>query len=100
MGGKHARRAARRRTRLVRMIVVRITVSTAMLLGSLYAGLATGQRVVAYRQHLADGRAQRPVPACIPLCHTGSWMRRAGTTISTGRSRVCLSAIVLRDKHS
>jgi hypothetical protein len=64
MGGKHARRASLRR-RLVRMIVFRASVSMAVLVGSLYLGLATGQRIVAYRQHRADRDAERPVPACI-----------------------------------
>jgi hypothetical protein len=64
MGGEHARRASLRR-RLVRMIVFRAIVSTAVLLGSLYLGLATGQRIVAYRQHRADRHAERAVPACI-----------------------------------
>jgi hypothetical protein len=64
MGGKHARRASLRR-RVVRVIVFRAIVSTAVLLGSLYLGLATGQRIVAYRQHRDDRQAERAVPACI-----------------------------------
>jgi hypothetical protein len=65
MTGKHARRLERRRHRLVRMIVVRSIVSTAMLVGALYGGLATGQHIVAYRQQLGDRHAARPSPACI-----------------------------------
>lgn len=39
--------------------------STAMLVGALYGGLATGQHIVAYRQQLADRHAARPNPGCV-----------------------------------
>jgi hypothetical protein len=65
MGRKHTCRASPRRGRLVRMIVVRTTVSTAMLLGSLYGGLATGQQIVAYEQRVSGHKFEQPVPACI-----------------------------------
>jgi len=65
MGGKHARRASLR-GRLVRMIVFRTVVSTAVLLAALYGGLATGRTIVAYRQHLADRHAEPPATACVP----------------------------------
>jgi hypothetical protein len=65
MGGKHARRASLR-WRLVRMIIFRTVVSTAMLLAALYGGLATGRTIVAYRQRLANRHAERPATACAP----------------------------------
>jgi hypothetical protein len=78
MAGKQARRASPRRGRLVGMIIFRTIVSTVMLLGALYGGLATGQSIVAYRNREAESQAERqaerqaegPVPACItPLPH-------------------------------
>jgi hypothetical protein len=65
MGWKHGRRGSRPRARLVRTIVFRTIVSTAVLLGALYAGLAAGQRIVAYEQRLAQRRFEQSVPACI-----------------------------------
>ena len=64
MGAKHARRTSLR-GRFVRMIVFRTIVSTAVLLGSLYAGLAAGQRIVAYRQRLDQRHAEQPVPVYV-----------------------------------
>jgi hypothetical protein len=61
MGGKHARAAPLRGPRLVRMLVFRTIVSTAVLAGSLYAGLSTGERIVAYRM-----RHDRPAATCMP----------------------------------